>query len=200
MLRVSSDEQGIVLGAAARALDDARRPIPSDHVRELAAQALRLRTELKALRETATASHGHVPQDADNLVTSLDLFAHQTEPWIESGMPRDLYKNSVESIWYHMSRVAMPQEAATAAWVHQTGFDSQNLYKLFAALHAEFELRDDLDWEIGGATADHLDKFLQWASKSAQLPRDSEDLLPSIDMDSATDHIKPEKKNVGKKP
>ena len=95
-------------------------------------------------------------------MTELDLFRHQTEPWSDSGMPRDLYKNSVETVWFHMSHIAMPHDAATAGWIHQTGFDTKNLYKFFAALHAEFEQRDDLDWEMGGATADKLDKFLEW--------------------------------------
>lgn len=201
MLRVSPDEQGIVLAAAAKALDDARRPLPPQHVREVAAQALQLRTELKALRDKATPSHGNVPEDADNLLTSLDLFSHQTEPWVESGMPRDLYKNSVESVWYHLGRVAMPQEATTAAWVHQTGFDTQNLYKFFASLHTEFALRDDLDWEMGGATADHLDKFLQWMSKSAKVAPDPDVLLPSIDSPGDEPrNEKPENKNDQKKP
>jgi hypothetical protein len=184
LLGVAPDEQSAVLAAAAKALDDERRPIPSEHVREVTAEASQLQGELKALRDKAAASGGHIPEDAEALVTQLDLFHHQTEPWVDSGMPRDLYKNSVETVWFHMSHIAMPHDAATAAWIHQTGFDTKNLYKFFAALDAEFEQRDDLDWEMGGATADKLDKFLEWMTKSAKLSKDSEELLPSVDIDS----------------
>jgi hypothetical protein len=54
-------------------------------------------------------------------------------------------------------------------------------------------LRDDLDWEMGGATSDHLDKFLQWASKNVQLRGDSEEVFPSIDMNAK------DEKSTGKK-
>lgn len=197
MLGVSSDEEASVLAAAARALDEEAQPIPAQHVREVTAQARQLQTELKALRDKA-APGGHIPEDADALVTQLDLFCHQTEPWVDSGMPRDLYKNSVETVWFHLSRIAMPHEEATAAWIHQTGFDTNNLYKFFASLHAEFRLRDDLDWELGGASSDQLDKFLQWSSKSSKLQSDSEEILPAIDM-NAKDEKSPDTKKDNKK-
>jgi hypothetical protein len=200
LLGLAPNEQSVVLAAAGLALDDARRPIPPVHVREVAAEAAQLQSELKALRDKTAASGGHIPEDAEALVTELDLFRHQTEPWVDAGMPRDLYKNSVETVWFHMSHIAMPHDVATAAWIHQTGFDTKNLYKFFASLHAEFELRDDLDWEMGGAAADKLDKFLQWMTKSAKPSKDSEELLPSIDSPAPKAETKPDEKKDEKKP
>ena len=200
MLGASSAEEDFVLRAAARTINDAARPIPPEHVRELVAETRQLKTDLKQLRDKSATSGTPVPEDADNLVTALDLFDHQTEPWVQSGMPRDLYKNAVESVWYHMGRIAFPVQPATAVWVHQTGFDTQNLYKLYASLHAEFELRDDLDWELGGPMADKLDKFLQWANKSAKPLPNTDEVLPAIDMNAPSDQSKDGKKTGAKTP
>jgi len=200
LLGVSSEERERVLAAAAAALDEAERPVDGRHVRELAGQARQLEAELKALRHKAGASHSHIPEDADSLITQLDFFCHQTEPWADSGMPRDLFKNSVETVWFHLSHIAMPKDAETAAFVHQTGFDTQNLDKLFTALHAEFRLRDDLDWELGGATAERLDRFLQWESKVTKPPQDAEEVMPAIGMDTKSEKSTPTKKDDRKEP
>ena len=195
LLGASPDEESAILAEAAGALNDAAQQIPSQHVREISAQARQLQTELKALRDKAAAAKAQVPEDAQALITQLDLFCHQTEPWADSGMPRDLYKNSVETVFFHLSHIAMPHDTATAAWIHETGFDTRNLYKFFASLHAEFRLRDDLDWEMGGATSDHLDKFLEWAAKNVQLHTDAEEILPAIDMNAKNDEAAEKKKD-----
>ena len=89
----------------------------------------------------------------------------------------------------------MPHDTATAAWIHQTGFDSQNLYKFFASVDAEFSLRDDLDWEMGGATSDHLDKFLERAAKKVQLRNEAEEILQTVDMNEKNDKAAEKKKD-----
>jgi hypothetical protein len=195
LLGVSPDEESAILAEAAGALNEATQQIPPQHVREVSAQARQLQAELKALRDKATAAKAQVPEDAEALITQLDLFCHQTEPWADSGMPRDLYKNSVETVFFHLSHIAMPHETATAAWIHQTGFDTRNLYKLFASIDAEFRLRDDLDWEMGGATSDHLDKFLELAAKNGQLRNDAEEILPAIDMNEKNDKAAEKKRD-----
>jgi hypothetical protein len=197
MLGVSPDGQTAILTAAGRALDDDASTIPARHVKEVATQARQLPAELQALKQKAGAARATVPQDADALITQLDLFCHETEPWAEAGMPRDLYKNSVELVWFHLSRIAMPREQTTAAWIHQTGFDTKNLYAFFQSLHAEFRLRDDLDWKLGGDTAQHLDKFLEWASKATP-HTESEEISPAIDM-SVKDEKTPAKKGEKEK-
>jgi hypothetical protein len=195
LLGVSRDEESAILAEAARALNDATQQISSQHVREVSAQARQLQTELKALRDETAAAKAPVPADADALITQLDLFCRQTAPWADSGMPRDLYKNSVETVFFHLSHIAMPHDTATAAWIHQTGFDTQNLYKFFASVDAEFSLRDDLDWEMGGATSDHLDKFLEWAAKNVQLRNDAEEILPAVDMNQKNDKASERRKD-----
>lgn len=121
MLGVSPEEQTAILKAAGRALDDGASTIPAEHVKEIAAQARQLQAELQSIKQRTRAAKAQIPEDAEALITELDLFCHQTEPWGEKGMPRDLYKNSVELVWYHLSRIAMPREQTTAAWIHQTG-------------------------------------------------------------------------------
>ena len=195
LLGVSPDEESAILAQAAGALNDATQQISSHHVREVAAQARQLQMELKALRDKTAPAKAPVPEDADALIAQLDLFCHQTEPWADSGMPRDLYKNSVETVFFHLSHIAMPHDTATADWIHQTGFGTQNLYKFFASIHAEFRLRDDLDWEMGGATSDHLDKFLEWAAKNLQLRTDAEEILPAIDTNEKNDKAAEKKKD-----
>jgi hypothetical protein len=96
MLDGSPDEERFVLKAGADSIATAAKPIPPEHLRELAAEIGQLQSELKQLRNIAAAGRTPVPQDADDLVTALDLFEHQTEPWIQSGVPRDLFKNAVD--------------------------------------------------------------------------------------------------------
>lgn len=200
LLGLSPEERTHVLAAAAQAVDDASRPIDAERVHQIAAQARQLRAELKGLREKAVAAQAHVPQSVDDLLTALDFFCHQTEPWVSTAMPRDLYKNAVENIWFSLSHIAMPKDAETAVFVHQAGFDTPNLYKLFETIHAEFELRDDLDWELGGTTADRLDKFLQWATKLPKVSQDPEEVMPTIDTTEKSQQSKPESGRIEKKP
>jgi hypothetical protein len=85
MLGVSQEEQSAILTSAAQALNDEVQSVPAQHVREVTAQARQLQTELKLLRDKAATANAHVPDDAEALITELDLFCHQTEPWIDSG-------------------------------------------------------------------------------------------------------------------
>jgi hypothetical protein len=60
----------------------------------------------------------------------------------------------------------MARDPAMASWARQAGFQTGKLDELFQTLGSKFEQRDDLDWLLGGATSDRLDKFLQLAGKS----------------------------------
>lgn len=184
LLGVSHDEETAILSAAMRALRDAATDIPPGQLQEVLTRSRQLKTELQALRDNDAKTGGTTPDDAATLINQLERFSHQMEPWLHSGMPRDLYKNSIETVFFHLSRIAMPHDDATAAWIQRTGFDTKNLYAFFAAIHAEFRLRDDLDWELGGDTSDKLDKFLQWASKATQRHSDAKEVAPAIDMDA----------------
>jgi hypothetical protein len=183
-LGASPREQDLFLRTASEAMHDAVVPIPGEHVRDVASAALNLSNELRSIVQKATQARQPVPQDANKVIAALDLFYHQTEPWSKSAMPRSLYKNAVESVWYWMSHVAMPQDPALATWARQVGFQTDRLDELYQKLRAEFELRDDLDWEMGGATSERLDKFLQLIGKSLKAAPDRDDLMPAIDMDA----------------
>jgi hypothetical protein len=61
LLGVSPDDESAILGDALGALNDTTQQIPSQHVREVSAQARQLQTELKALRDKATAAKAQVP-------------------------------------------------------------------------------------------------------------------------------------------
>lgn len=193
MLGISPKEQDHILRTASDAMNDAVRPVPGEYVRKVSSEALGLSADLRLLREKAVKMQLTVPEEADKLIGALDLFYHQTEPWASSAMPRPLYKNAVETVWYWMSHVAMPKDPATAEWLRRGGFDTAKLDKLFQSLRAEFELRDDLDWELGGSTSDRLDKFLQSTSNPRKVVSNSDDILPAIDMNQpetskATEH------------
>ena len=190
ILGMSAKEQELVLRAAAADINDAMRPIPAERVGQVSTQAHELSGELSALRLNAAKSQPAVPEDADKLISALELFFHQTQPWSQSGMPRDLYKNAVESVWFWLSHAAMPRNPEMAAWEQQAGFQTARLDALFQSLREEFLLRDDLDWELGGATSERLDKFLQMAAKTMKPSRNPEDFMPAID-DTKAEPTKP---------
>jgi hypothetical protein len=181
ILGMSVKEQELVLRAAAADINDALRSIPAERVRQVSAQAQELWGELSALRLNAAKSQPAVPEDAEKLISALELFFRQTQPWSQSGMPRDLYKNAVESVWFWLSHAAMPRNPEMAAWEQQAGFHTAKLDALFQSLRGEFLLRDVLDWELGGATSERLDKFLQMAGKATKPSRSPDDFMPAID-------------------
>ncbi len=115
LLGVSAKERELVLRAAAADINDAGRPIPAERVRQVSAEARELFEQLSALRASAAKSSPAVPEDADTLISALELFYHQTQPWSQSAMPRDLYKNAVESVWFWLSHAAMPRNPEMAA-------------------------------------------------------------------------------------
>jgi hypothetical protein len=190
LLGVSPKEQEVVLRAAVADINDAARPIPAERVRQVSTQARALFEQLSALRASAAKSSPAVPEDANKLISALELFYHQTQPWSHSGMPRDLYKNAVESVWFWLSHAAMPRNSEMAAWEQQPGFQTATLDELFQSLRDEFLLRDDLDWQLGGTTSERLDKFLEMAAKAAKPSRNPDDFMPAID-DSKPNSPKP---------
>ncbi len=181
LLGVSHDEEATILTSASKALKLASEPITPDHLRTVAARARQLESELRKLKSDSSAPAGDAPEHADALIAELNQFSHQTEPWVQTGMPRELYKTSVETVYFQLSRIAMPRSDEEAAWIQRTGFDTKNLYAFFEAIHEEFMLRDDLGWQMGSDTSKELDKFLQWASKPAPRSSEVDEFMPAID-------------------
>jgi hypothetical protein len=195
LLGVNDAEQTRILADAAVRIDDSLQPIPSSQLQILIDKANGLRGDLGTALARSEAQKAEVPEDVKSAYAAVVAFARALQPWTDTsrsarGMPRDLYKNAVEAVWFRLSHLAHPKEPETAAWLSQNDFADARLYQLFEYIHEEFRKRDELEWETGGQLAARMDAFLA-LSMQARRPFRGDDILPSIsDSGSGDDKAK----------
>lgn len=184
ILGLTRNEQAAVLQIAAQELAEAASPMPSTQVQVLVAQGEAL---LKALRTSQKLSEQHgspVPEEINNLVTSLEDFSNRARPWLKLGMPRGLYAISLDSLFFRLSQISMATKIEVINWISQNRVDRDPLDAMFQTIHSDFARRDILDWRMGQSVGDRLDKYIQISPKASKPADDREELLPSIEDES----------------
>lgn len=75
-------------------------------------------------------------------------------------MPRGLYKIALDTLFFHLSQLAMATDIETIGWMRRVNLDRSRLDGLFQIVRADFLKRDPPGWTLADPAAERLEVFL----------------------------------------
>jgi hypothetical protein len=201
ILGTSADEQNVILADAAARIGESLQPIRPGQLQLLLEQAKGLREDFEEALANCECEDIAVPEEVTNAYAAVVTFSRSVAPWSNGslspiGMPRDLYKNAVETVWFRLSRLAMPRAPDTMKWLAAQDFPDRRLRALFEQIHEEINKRDELDWQTGRTLASTIDSFLTLSIQGRKVER-IEDIMPYTDWTTTDERKKSESKCGG---